>query len=320
MAERVEPERWKNRSAVEFRATGLAFTCWTPSACAASTAVSTSERPMPWPRTSKETTTGSISACLPRMSEADEADHRAPSLRDPDPLAGQLVESRSGVVAADRRVVVERPVPARQLGPETATRGRVLLLVTGESSTGLDTARHYIDSARMIRPGTPQDARFLRDMLRHAYYWRSSGTEDESGLHPMRYVENWGRPGDAAVIALDEGFPVGAAWYRTLQGERAGLRLRRRADARALDRGRAQPARPRLRRRADGCASRAGARGGLPGDQPQRRLRQPCGAPLRALRLREGRRARRRMDDARAALASRLGAKPLHRFWAAATR
>lgn len=65
----------------------------------------------------------------------------------------------------------------------------------------------------MIRPGTPQDARFLRDMLRHAYYWRS-GNEDETGLHPMRYVENWGRPGDAAVIALDEGFPVGAAWYR----------------------------------------------------------------------------------------------------------
>ena len=65
----------------------------------------------------------------------------------------------------------------------------------------------------MIRPGTPQDARFLRDMLRHAYYWRS-GNEDETGLHPMRYVENWGRPGDAAVIALDDGFPVGAAWYR----------------------------------------------------------------------------------------------------------
>ncbi len=65
----------------------------------------------------------------------------------------------------------------------------------------------------MIRPGTPQDARFLRDMLRHAYYWRS-GHEDETGLHPMRYVENWGRRGDAAVIALDDGFPVGAAWYR----------------------------------------------------------------------------------------------------------
>ena len=74
----------------------------------------------------------------------------------------------------------------------------------------------------MIRPGTPQDARFLRDMLRHAYYWRSGKDEDETGLHPMRYVENWGRPGDAAVIALDEGFPVGAAWYRTFKDSAPG--------------------------------------------------------------------------------------------------
>ena len=74
----------------------------------------------------------------------------------------------------------------------------------------------------MIRPGTPQDARFLRDMLRHAYYWRSSGDEDETGLHPMRYVENWGRPGDAAVIALDDGFPVGAAWYRLFKQSAPG--------------------------------------------------------------------------------------------------
>ena len=59
-------------------------------------------------------------------------------------------------------------------------------------------------------------------MLRHAYYWRASGAEDESGLHPMRYVENWGRPGDAAVVALDEGFPVGAAWYRLFKENAPG--------------------------------------------------------------------------------------------------
>ncbi len=73
----------------------------------------------------------------------------------------------------------------------------------------------------MIRPGTPQDARFLRDMLRHAYYWRPS-EEDAAGLHPMRYVENWGRSGDAAVIALDRGFPVGAAWYRLFKRDAPG--------------------------------------------------------------------------------------------------
>jgi ribosomal protein S18 acetylase RimI-like enzyme len=73
----------------------------------------------------------------------------------------------------------------------------------------------------MIRPGTPQDARFLRDMLRHAYYWRTP-EESESGLHPMRYVENWGRPGDAAVVALADGFPVGAAWYRLFKRDAPG--------------------------------------------------------------------------------------------------
>ena len=71
----------------------------------------------------------------------------------------------------------------------------------------------------MIRPGTPQDARFLRDMLRHAYYWRSSGAED---VPNSRYVEGFGRPGDAAVIALDEGFPVGAAWYRLFKQSAPG--------------------------------------------------------------------------------------------------
>ena len=73
----------------------------------------------------------------------------------------------------------------------------------------------------MIRPGTPQDARFLRDMLRHAYYWRPP-EEAEGGVHPMNYVENWGRPGDAAMIAIDQGFPVGAAWSRLFKQERRG--------------------------------------------------------------------------------------------------
>jgi ribosomal protein S18 acetylase RimI-like enzyme len=73
----------------------------------------------------------------------------------------------------------------------------------------------------VIRPGTPQDARFLRDMLRHAYYWRPP-EEAEGGVHPMNYVENWGRPGDAAMIAVDQGFPVGAAWYRLFKDDEPG--------------------------------------------------------------------------------------------------
>ena len=68
----------------------------------------------------------------------------------------------------------------------------------------------------MIRRGGPADVPFLRDMLRHAYYWRW-GSPDEDDVPAARYIEGWGRPGDAAVIALDEGFPVGAAWYRVFR-------------------------------------------------------------------------------------------------------
>src|SRR5579864_5213809 len=63
----------------------------------------------------------------------------------------------------------------------------------------------------MIRPAGPQDVRFLHDMLRHAYYWRTSASADRP---VARYVLSWGRPGDAGLIALDGPNPVGAAWYR----------------------------------------------------------------------------------------------------------
>lgn len=62
----------------------------------------------------------------------------------------------------------------------------------------------------MIREGGQQDVRFLRDMLRHAYYWRSRDTE----FPITRYVNGWGRPGDRALVALDDFHAVGAAWYR----------------------------------------------------------------------------------------------------------
>ncbi|HSL65686.1 MAG TPA: GNAT family N-acetyltransferase [Gaiellaceae bacterium] len=72
----------------------------------------------------------------------------------------------------------------------------------------------------MIRRAGPQDVRFLRDMLHHAFYWReASPSEDEP---TYRYVYNWCRPGDAGVIALDDGFPVGAAWYRLFTDDQQG--------------------------------------------------------------------------------------------------
>ena len=62
----------------------------------------------------------------------------------------------------------------------------------------------------MIRQAGPQDVRFLRDMLKHAYHWRLNQDPD---LPVARYVNNFGRPGDAGLVAWEKG-PVGAAWYR----------------------------------------------------------------------------------------------------------
>ena len=73
----------------------------------------------------------------------------------------------------------------------------------------------------MIRRGNRQDVRFLKDMLRHAFYWRSGGTIEESSL--WRYVAGWGRRGDAAVIALEGGFPIGAAWFRLFPRDEPGF-------------------------------------------------------------------------------------------------
>jgi GNAT superfamily N-acetyltransferase len=73
----------------------------------------------------------------------------------------------------------------------------------------------------MIRRGNRQDVRFLRDMLRHAFYWRSGAEVEESPL--WRYVSGWGRRGDAAVIALEDGFPIGAAWFRLFPSAEPGF-------------------------------------------------------------------------------------------------
>ena len=61
----------------------------------------------------------------------------------------------------------------------------------------------------------------MRDMLHHAFYARESTfTGEEEPAY--RYVIGWGREGDAGVIALDDGFPVGAAWYRLFSADEPG--------------------------------------------------------------------------------------------------
>ena len=74
----------------------------------------------------------------------------------------------------------------------------------------------------VVRRGGAQDLRFLRDMLHHAYYWKERAPEDTGPGPVALYVKAWGRPGDAAMIAIDSGFPVGAAWYRLFTEDEPG--------------------------------------------------------------------------------------------------
>ena len=73
----------------------------------------------------------------------------------------------------------------------------------------------------MIRKASGRDAPFLRDMVKHAYYWRW-GEPETADVPASRYVEGWGRPGDRGLILIDESFPVGAAWYRLFTADRPG--------------------------------------------------------------------------------------------------
>jgi GNAT superfamily N-acetyltransferase len=72
----------------------------------------------------------------------------------------------------------------------------------------------------MIRKGSPADVPFMRSMLAHAYGWRVNQLEAEIPL--TRYVDNWGRQGDVAVIATETGHRVGAAWFRRFKAAEPG--------------------------------------------------------------------------------------------------
>ena len=70
-----------------------------------------------------------------------------------------------------------------------------------------------------LRPGTPEDIIFLREMLFEAAYWRPDQERPslEAGLARADLVyllADWGREGDMAVISIVDKQPVSAAWYR----------------------------------------------------------------------------------------------------------
>lgn len=71
-----------------------------------------------------------------------------------------------------------------------------------------------------IRTGSPDDVSFLKEMLFEAAYWRHDQERtsiDEGLARPdlVYLLENWGREGDTALIAvIDDDQRIGAAWYR----------------------------------------------------------------------------------------------------------
>ena len=80
----------------------------------------------------------------------------------------------------------------------------------------------------VIRPAGPEDEAFLWDMAWEATAvspeMRALGREAAFAIpHVRRYLEEWGRPGDTAVIAIGkDGQRLGAAWYRLLPAEAPG--------------------------------------------------------------------------------------------------
>src|SRR5512140_2107712 len=72
----------------------------------------------------------------------------------------------------------------------------------------------------MTRKGSHADVPFMRSMLAHSYAWRVNQLDAEIPL--TRYVDNWGRPGDVAVIATEGGHRIGAAWFRRFRAAEPG--------------------------------------------------------------------------------------------------
>jgi GNAT superfamily N-acetyltransferase len=71
----------------------------------------------------------------------------------------------------------------------------------------------------MVRALTSADAPFLERMMLVAGFPPDQGLPSDARdlPHVRRFVEDWGRPGDVGVVALDEQHqPIGAAWARVL--------------------------------------------------------------------------------------------------------
>ncbi|MEW5592027.1 GNAT family N-acetyltransferase [Peribacillus frigoritolerans] len=69
------------------------------------------------------------------------------------------------------------------------------------------------------------DLDFLTDMMYEAIHIPENKPPKEELLnlpHIKKYSEGWGRTGDRAIIAFEDNFPVGAAWYRLFAENQKG--------------------------------------------------------------------------------------------------
>ena len=146
----------------------------------------------------------------------------------------------------------------------------------------------------VFRLSSRADPAFLAEMLYEAVNWRDDGAEERPPFDELlddpelrRYVEDWGRKGDVAIVALDRlDEPVGAAWYRLFSRDEPGYGFVA-ADVPELSIARVpRVPRPARRQPAARHAREPGPVRRLPRDQPERRGREPGPAAVRAPRLR----------------------------------
>jgi GNAT superfamily N-acetyltransferase len=64
----------------------------------------------------------------------------------------------------------------------------------------------------VIRRGDKLDVPFLRSLLGFAYNWHVAAFDTDISI--SRYADGWGRSGDTALIAMQGGHSIGAAWFR----------------------------------------------------------------------------------------------------------
>ena len=72
----------------------------------------------------------------------------------------------------------------------------------------------------VIRNGGHLDVPFMRSMLTHAYNWHVNRLDTDIPL--SAYVDGWGRKGDTALIAIEEGHRLGAGWFRLFRESAPG--------------------------------------------------------------------------------------------------